>query len=469
MNGRACRRVSRRRRVRRRVAPRSVAYRRSFASGWGKSDVALLDLSNVTKVLVRLLQEAVTISPAWSGAAPAVSPLPPDKLAEAGDLLGLYLYHVSEDPYFRNAPAAGHGPPPVALTPLGLVLHYQLTAHTNASIDAPDGAYTAQLLFGLAMKALHDFPSIADSTVINGVNLLAAYGLEARQNRLRLVLRPVAVENAVQYWTAGQGPARLAAYYECSVVMLEPERAPSRPPLIIEREVSVLASGPPQLTGSRNTLSIMPPGASEPRLVVVSPAQVAYGARFTLLGSDLVGESTELLIEGAAWGAPEAADAVSWELLVTPSEVSATVQHHIGARAVVPGVYSVTAQVRRAGTARDPRERVQRSNRTAILIAPEISAPVAAAAGASVLITGSLFDDPAIPDDSDDDRAVQIFVGSELLVRNSTGPLAAGEFEVTDAHTLTLRLPLDLSPGFLPLRVRVNGAESPPRWLEVTA
>lgn len=429
--------------------------------------MALLDLSNVTRVLVRLLQEAVASSPAWSGSPPSVLPLPPDKLADAGDLLGLYLYHVSEDPHFRNAPGAGNGPVPVSLAPLGLVLHYQLTAHTNATIDAPDGAYTAQLLFGLAMKALHDHPSIVDSTVVNGVSLLAAYGLASRENRLRLSLRPVGVEDAIHYWMAGQGPARLAAYYQCAVVLLEPERPPSRAERTLDRKVSVLASGPPQLTGSRNSLSITPPGASQPRVVVASPAQVPYGGRFTLLGADLVGESTELSLQHSGWNAAQVADSVSWQLLVTDSEVSATVQPSVGGATVVPGVYSVAVVIRRAGT--DPRELGQSSNRTAIVIVPKISDPGAAAPGATLVLTGSLFADPTLIDDPDDERAVELMLGSERLVRDSNGTLEPGEFQITDPHTLTLRVPLGLTPGFLPLRVRVNGAESPPRWLEVTA
>ena len=34
-------------------------------------------------------------------------------------------------------------------------------------------------------------------------------------------------------------------------------------------------------------------------------------------------------------------------------------------------------------------------------------------------------------------------------------------------RTIRLRIPLDAPVGHLPLRVRVNGAESPPGWLEV--
>jgi hypothetical protein len=349
---------------------------------------------------------------------------------------------------------------------MGLVLHYQLTAHTNATRDAPDGAYKAQLLFGLALKALHDHPSIADSTIVNGVNLLAAYGLEERGNAFRLTLRPVPVEDAVQYWTAGQGPARLAAYYQVSVALLEPERAAARS-TVLERGVTVFAGGAPHLSGSRSSVTFQRPDAAQPRSVVVSPAQVAIGGRFTLLGSNLTGEATDLVLETSAWAGAESADSASWEITASPGELSATVQPSAGARMVVPGVYSVAVRVRQSLSSGATPELVQSSNRVPILVTPELSDPGAAAPGSVVVLTGSLFAHATIPTDVEDDRSVQIVIGAERLALDTDGTLTPGEFTVTDANTLTLALPSGLPPGPLPLRVRVNGAESPPRWIRV--
>lgn len=429
--------------------------------------MALLDLSIVTRMLIRLVREVVSHSPAWDGSTPAVSPLPPDKLAEEGDLLGFYLYHIAEDPHVRNTFAPGTGPSPAALAPMGLVLHYQLTAHTTATHDLPEGAYKAQRLFGLAVKALHDHASIVDSTEVHGVRLLEAYGLHDRQNRLRLTLRPTPVEEAVTYWTAGQGPARLAAYYQVSVVMLEPERPASLAPPVLDRAPIALVGGPPHLSGSRSEIEIAPPAAAA-RTVTASPAQAPIGGRFSLQGSELAGDATDLLLERPGWDAPQVVDPIAWSLVVSASEVSATLQPRAGDRDVVPGVYAAAVEVRRqAGAGAAAQAIVHRSNRTAIVVTPVFAAPGPAAPGGLVTLTGSLFQHADIPTDPDDERAVQVIVGTAVLALDDDGVVTAGEFEVTDASTITLRLPGDLAPGFLPLRVRVGGAESPPRWLEV--
>lgn len=433
--------------------------------------MALLDLSGVTRVLVRLLEVEIGRSPAWDGSVPNVSPLPPDKLGDAGNLLGMYLYHVGEDPAFRNQVPPGSGASPVALTAMGLVLHYQLTAHTNVGADDPDGAYQAQLLFGLAMKALHDVANISDRTRVGAadVQLLAAFGLQDRENAFRVVLRPVPVEEAVHYWTAGQGPARLAAYYELSVVLLEPVRPPSSAVPVVETGVTVFVSGTPRLEGSESRLAIKPPGETEPTIVVARPAQVAVGGRFTLVGSDLVGESTTLVVHQPGWDVPEVVDALRWEVTAQPTDVTATVRSTAGGQEVVPGVYSVGVQVVRiANPQTDPRPITQTSNLTAMVVVPTLDAPGPATVGTLFQLTGGPFVHPLVPSDPDDERAVRLSVGGRHLTPVS-GTVGPGQFEIVDEQILSAQLPADLAVGFHPVRVRVNGAESGPRWLEVVA
>lgn len=426
--------------------------------------MALLDLSNVSRLLIRLIQEAITVSPAWDGSTPTVSPLPPDRLGDEGDLLGFYLYHVGEDPHSRNNPTGPSATSPVALAPMGLILHYQLTAHTAAQVDDPSGLYKIQLLFGLALKALHDHPIIVDATEVNGLPLLAAFGLHDRDNQFRLILRPVAVEDAVTYWTAGQGPARLAAYYQISVVMLEPEPAATYVSPVLDHGVTVFLSGPPHLAGSRSFITFTMPGQSTPRTITTSPAQVPIGGRFTLFGTDLVGDATDLVIERRDGDGEHTVDAIAWQVVVSSSELAATVQPTAGAQDVIPGIYSAAVAVKRTASGR---ELTQISNRTAIVVIPTVSDPGQAAPGDVLTLTGSVFQHADIPSDPEDHRAVQVILGATALVRG-TIPLDPGEIAVTDASTITLRLPTEVEAGFLPLRVRVNGAESSPRWVEVT-
>ena len=48
---------------------------------------------------------SIEVSPAWGGAAPTITPLPPDQGGGA-NTLGLYLYHIAEDPRERRDRAA---------------------------------------------------------------------------------------------------------------------------------------------------------------------------------------------------------------------------------------------------------------------------------------------------------------------------------------------------------------------------
>ena len=153
--------------------------------------MALLDLSQVTRTLVTLLQTHVQASPVWPpGVQLTVSPDPPDKLA-GENTLGLYLYHAAEDAHHKNLPPLGNDQPPVRYTPMPLNLYYQLSAHSD--LPTPTGAYREQLMMGCALKALHDYPVITDATVLRGAPVLAA-SLRNLDNRLQIELRPVTAD-----------------------------------------------------------------------------------------------------------------------------------------------------------------------------------------------------------------------------------------------------------------------------------
>src|ERR1700720_2985412 len=129
----------------------------------------LLDLSLATQTLSNLLERRVKSGLTTLGQPPAVitglsiSALPADKLT--GDqTISMYLYHVSEDAHFRNLPPLSQDQPPVQFRPMGLNLYYQLNAHSDTTGEP--GALRAHLLFGLALKALHDFSSIDSSTKV---------------------------------------------------------------------------------------------------------------------------------------------------------------------------------------------------------------------------------------------------------------------------------------------------------------
>ena len=180
--------------------------------------MALLDLSRVTRTLVTLVREVITASPA-SPAPLVVTSLPPDKLTEDNSV-GIYLYHLSEEAAVKNQPWRGRPDTPIRYSPLGLNLHYVVTAFSTATDE--HGPYREQQLMGLAVKALHDYPVIDDATELFGVKILDSL-LVGDENKLRVSLRHVPVSEAVSYWTAGSHALRLSAYYEVSVVLARDE------------------------------------------------------------------------------------------------------------------------------------------------------------------------------------------------------------------------------------------------------
>ena len=59
--------------------------------------MALLDVSKVTETLIELLEKRIPTLPEWpSGVTLDVSPDPPD-LFSGQNVLGIYLYHLTED------------------------------------------------------------------------------------------------------------------------------------------------------------------------------------------------------------------------------------------------------------------------------------------------------------------------------------------------------------------------------------
>lgn len=419
----------------------------------------LLDLSRVTQALLKLLTEGFKVSTAWlPDAAPTVSPLPPDKLP--ADSLGLYLYHVSENPGTKNLPAVADDPPPIRFTPMGLDLHYLLT--TNSKDNTAPSALRAQRMMSCAVKVLHDHAVIDDDTEINTVPILSFAQLDGAENTLRVYLQPKPYEEAVGYWTAGTTPLRLSAYYEVSVVYLEPDTPQVRRGRVLTYGVFPFVAGQPRLTGSRSQLTFTVPGESEPTTVEVTPAQVPVGGQVTFLGSDLSGDRVALRLQSTLWDEPVEVDS-TWGVSGTGDRLLATVQTTAEGRDVLPGTYSAAAKITSlrpsGGTVRSFSHL---SNVTPFTITPRIASITGPAGNNLFTVTGYIFDHADLPQE-----AVQVYLGADRLTRKNTPLPAAGEFVTTAPETIKLRLPAGTPPGVLPVRVLVAGAESPPNWIEV--
>lgn len=434
--------------------------------------MTLLNLSYVTQSLTKLIEEAVKASPGWGSQPLTVSPQPPDLLkgSSTSNILGFYLYHVSEDSHFKNLPAPGGDEPAIRYTPMGLMLHYQLTAHAD---ESDIGTLQEQLLMGLAVKALRDYPVIDDTTEIidksnNKIKVLNA-NLAGDGNRFRIVLQPLPRSEAVSYWTAGSAPLRLAAYYEVSVVLLEPEKTKSRAGRVLTYEVYSFIQGAPRLSTSCNTLSFTVPGKTGLREVLLQPAEVSYDQVAAFKGTNLTAMETHLLLKHPKWDAPIEVDA-NWGIVATPEEVKARIQQIITrptqpSVTILPGIYSGQVKVIDERVASDGSlRRFERlSNSTPFTIVPFVN-PLGPPSAAGVWdVQGAIFQDVNLSPSN-----IEVFISETRLKAGTYANLNRGEFAVNDASNMRIRLPDGLGSGqYVPFRLVINGAESQPQWVKV--
>ena len=435
--------------------------------------MALLDISYVTQSLTKLIESTVNSSPGWRGSGDVtVSPQPPDlvKGSSKSNMLAFYLFHMAEDPHFKNPPTTGKDNPPIRYAPMGLTLYYQLTAHSQEE-DA--GTLLEQTMMGLAVKALHDFPVIDDSTEIidkhgSKVTILSSDISEAG-NRLRITLLPLAYNEAVSYWTAGSTPLRLSAYYEVSVVLLEPEEIKTRANRVLTYDVYSFVQGAPRLSTSSNTVSFTLPGESVPREIVLQPAEVSYGQEVTFKGLNLTAKETALLLNNPRWNEAVEVDS-TWSVMAKPEEVKAKIQQTIARPAkptvtLLPGIYSAQVKVIDERVASDGSfHRFEKlSNFTPFTIGPFVK-PLGAPSAAGLLdVQGEIYQNAELPPNN-----VQVFIAETRLVSGTHGNLNLGEFAVRDANNLQIRLPGSLESGkYVPFRLVINGAESQPQWVKV--
>jgi hypothetical protein len=437
--------------------------------------MSTLDLSLVTTTLLSLLKARV--DPLWAELFPPVPPPPTitysgvssDKLT-ADQAISMFLYSATEDAHFKNQPPVYQDKPPIRFTPMGVVLQYQMVAHAADMGDADAAILRSQRLFGLALKTLHDFPSIDKTTQIGGV-LVFPPALQGTDNVIRITLRNVPPNEVTNFWTAGNQFVRLAAYYEISATLLEPDRPEIRGQRVLRYGAQIFVNGAPRLDSSRSKVTFRLPGETADRTAEVQPAEAATGENLSFEGTDLSADSTSLLIRKAGWDDAQEVG-TDWGVVAGPVSISAQVRNAAGSRDVVPGVYSASARVTRFRSMPDGTIRpfAQESNQVPFTVAPTITNPafnaVAVAVGPQNIVTidGGIFQHPDV-----DPAGIRVFVGAEPVPLEPTAALSPGHFEVVNPTRIRFRFPLAgvTAGATLPLRVIVNGAENAPRWVQV--
>lgn len=413
-------------------------------------------LTEITKTIIAVLQNA--IDPGLT-----VKVLP--ELLRNNDLgVGFYLFHTQESPHYKNYPAPGKDHPAVSYTPMALNLFYQLSA--NWREDEKEDAYEEQRLMSIAMKTLHDH------TVMNTTNP------GGKKINIKITLQTLSPSESVQYWAAAESPVRLSAYYEVSVVFLEPEKPKSYAGRVLSYGNYVFPINLPQLTSSESVIVYTVPGELTPRQVFASPAQITPAnalpatelSKLLLKGTGLGGGTFELLIIHPRWAEPAVANSVDWELVRTADHtVAATVRENATLQTaltpvdILPGLYGaqVSLSVTRA-TSAGIKTFIQNSNQFPFLVAPRINSitPATGIGGDTFIVNVYIVQHPdLLPAD------VQVYLGEDLLLYRPGGALNAGEFKITASNLVELRAPALLATGLVPVRVLINGVESAPRWI----
>jgi Pvc16 N-terminal domain len=435
--------------------------------------MSLIDLSLVTTTLLRLLQARV--DPLWASLFPPLPPPPtitytgvsPASGLSADQALGMFLYYASEDPHFKNQPPVFRDQPPVRFTPMGVQLQYQLFAQT-AELGDPDGAaLRAQRLFGLALKALHDFPSLDRNTSFGG--LIFPPELQGTNNVIRITKKNIAPNEVTNFWTAGSQAVRLAAYYEVSATLLEPDRPQVLSGRVLRYGIQIFVNGAPRLDVSRATVRFQIPGETSDRTVEVTPGEAAIGENISFEGTDLNGDATTLLIKRADWDEAQEVG-IDWGVVAGTDFILTQVHPQASAEDIVPGFYTAAARVTRFRQMPDGsiRSFPQKSNEVPFTVTPAITNPaynaVAVAVANIVTVTGSVFQHADVEPGN-----VRVIIGSEPVPLEPALVLTAGHFEIVSATQIRIQFPIAglASGATLPLRVIVNGAEHSPRWVQV--
>ncbi len=456
--------------------------------------MAILDLASVTRSLKKLLE--TNINENWTDSETAVTatPLAPDKVGAETNHLSVFLYHVSEDPHYKNIEGPGIGGRNIARTPMALSLYYILTPiHEAESEEAP---FILQTLMGWALKTLHDYPIITKDTVIAEEAILTG-DMAENNNSMQIILRPVTPEEALAFWgSEDQQTARLAAYYEVRVIMLEPDEPQTVAAPVLSLGTYLYQLGTPHLETTHSELPFVLPtsAGATTQLVQVSPARASGDTgenpphnRIVLTGQNLVsGKSRQLWLRSAAF--TEAVDGPlpvdlsltnnssnGWALSVSDSRLVLDVDetlHYLDEAGdeqtipLLPGIYTAFLRVRVSerivGNALIPI--TNDSNEVPFVIIPRIASDTPDG------VTNKI-DVEIVPtfDLTLSSLELRLYVDGQAYTKQ-VGTTAAGRYEIINSTTLRFHALFDVdTDGEHPIRLVINGAESAPYWIETSA
>jgi hypothetical protein len=289
----------------------------------------------------------------------------------------------------------------------------------------------------------------------------AMRGLE---NKLRITLQPTPAAEAGNYWQAGTGAARLAAYYEVAATLLEPEEPQVRAGRVLVAGIHTFVRGRPVIESIENSIEFTIPGSGASQRILISPASVPYGDTLRVRGGDLKGDTTSLLLFHRDLPGPVETDA-AWNLETDGAQLTVTVQPAASGTPILPGIYGAFVRTVMRSTLPDGTQRDfdAISNQVRFAIAPSI----ASVTGPDPVLTVTVDSfEPHTLAEGD----IMVFAGGDRLARAASAPPGPGEYFTPSSPaaarvTLLFRYPASaVSGSTLPLRIIVRGAESGPWW-----
>jgi hypothetical protein len=313
-------------------------------------------ISAVTATLRNLLEKRIAAEEAMNDV--KVTTLPPDKAREGitTNQVNLFLYQAAIDGAWRNQDLPNPGQVTSAgarRPPLGLVLHYLLTAFGSGN----DDGVRAHRVLGRAMSILHDHALLGPQEIHDA---LPDSDLSAQVERVRITLHPASLDELSKLWTAFETGYRLSVAYEASVVLIESTLPVTTPLPVLRRGVA-----------DRGVIVVL---GSLPRVEAIRlpgpEPTVELGNTVTIAGHNLAGDSVRVLLRHPLVEAPfvrqPLAGASAESLTVKLPDPGDPANDNSPAARWPAGFYTVTVVTGRSG------EPDRRSNQTALALRPRI-------------------------------------------------------------------------------------------------
>jgi hypothetical protein len=131
--------------------------------------------------------------------------------------LSIYLYRIVEGANSKNQPPIQVDGVKLRKPPLALELFYLITPLVGSPREQ-------QVVLGKVMQVLYDRP------ILEGADL--AGSLAASGEEIRVILKPVELEETTRIWQAMEMSYRLSVVYLVRVAMVDSRREPLIPPVV---------------------------------------------------------------------------------------------------------------------------------------------------------------------------------------------------------------------------------------------